>query len=177
MGKRAVWILAALLAAAGPLCAAQGAGDGLSVPLSGTMPVTVSFQILPAEPEPPSAAGDVPIAVYSFNANSLRGARFAIGPADGPLFVLSDASGMAYPYEVAICGYDDEGRLTTISQSGEALDAVITGTNQKGEVYARFPFFDDPAYRFVAEALESRGKRDGAPPLLTSLLYIDLVMI
>lgn len=179
--KTAVLVLAALLAASAACpsdCLAGGMGGGLSVPLAGTMPQTVSFHLLPAEPEPPGAGGGAPIAVWNLSANSFRGARLSIGPVHGTAFVLSDAAGKAYPFEIAICVRGADGRLAALVRSGEACAAVISGTSRKGEVRARFPFLDDPACRPASEALEARGRGDpGGPPLLTALLFVDLAMI
>jgi hypothetical protein len=185
--KRVVIALLAVLLAVSPVYSLQFSSNELSVKVSGTMPEDASFFFVPTEQMSLdlnySQGKQVPIATYSFSTNSVKGTVLTVAPAIGDAFYIIDKNSNSYSYQIAICGYDGFGTITSVNQSDSTNTVSINSSPgawaSHGEIYACFPFYDDETSNKLISAGMNIGDSSKAdnPAGLYSELFFGLVVV
>lgn len=150
--KKFVITLLVVLSAVCAVSSSALSSNNLSIEVRGYMAPSSSFYLVPRSMvslDPQYTQGtQVPIATYTFTTNTVKDTQLTVAPTSGEIFSLVDLSQtFEYPYEIAICSYDNLGNIVNVNQAPTTNTVQIRSgsaeTPSYGEIYACFPYTDE----------------------------------
>ena len=142
--KKLILIIAVLILSFSVFCEAPVSSNEILLGITGIMPMTYVFTITQNNISNIDVVRDsgsqIPIASYVFTSNSVADTHLTVYP-KGTTFNINDlVTGSKYGYEIAVCTYDKNGNVESITQFDKAkmleVRASEVGQPEYGEIYA-----------------------------------------
>lgn len=182
-GKRIVIALLIALVAV-PVFAAGFASNVLEIEVTGYMAPRMDFDIRESRVVGIDLSDvdgkQVSLASFYLASNTIGSAMFSVIPEAGESFSLFDSSsGAEYPFEIAICGFDREGRMVSVTQTNGVNSVDLKSSDDaavSGEVIACFPLTEQGLY-FDYDAEDDVSELPDSVASASAVVRFGLVMV